>query len=141
MSERRHIDVAAGILVDQDQRILIGERPATAKHSPHFWEFPGGKLEPSESPTAALQRELDEELGITVGAATLLTTRHHAYPERDVTVYFFKVSAWQGSPRSAEGQRLAWVALNELSTYRLLPADIPLVGELARLLGLDSGNA
>ena len=138
MCARVHIDVAAGILVDGEQRILIGERPANAKHSPNFWEFPGGKLEPSEDAEAALVRELAEELGISTVTAEWLTTRHHSYAERDVTVHFFKVSAWHGTPESREGQRLEWVSLQGLPSYRLLPADVPLVAELDKLLALPT---
>ncbi|MEM1262338.1 MAG: (deoxy)nucleoside triphosphate pyrophosphohydrolase [Pseudomonadota bacterium] len=138
MSARVHIDVAAGILVDREQRILIGERPASAKHSPNFWEFPGGKLEPGEDAVTALVRELEEELGVAAITAEWLTTRHHSYAERDVTVHFFKVLAWQGRPQSIEGQRLEWVSLKTLPTYRLLPADVPLAEQLGELLALPT---
>ena len=78
------IDVAAGILVDAHGHILIGERPAKSTHSPSFWEFPGGKLEPGETAYEALKRELAEEIAVTIADAALLTTHRHDYRERDV---------------------------------------------------------
>ena len=77
-------------------------------HSPNFWEFPGGKLEDDETAYQALRRELAEELDVRLGHARLLTTHRHDYRERDVQLYFFVVRNWYGTPRSVEGQQLAW---------------------------------
>ena len=121
------IDVAAGILIDADGQILIGERPAKSTHSPSFWEFPGGKLEPGETAYEALKRELAEEIAVTIADAALLTTHRHDYRERDVVLYFFIVRRWYGEVRSLEGQQLAWALPSELSSYNMLPGDEPVI--------------
>ncbi|MSR08625.1 MAG: 8-oxo-dGTP diphosphatase MutT [Gammaproteobacteria bacterium] len=125
------IRVAAGILRDPAGRILIAQRPAGG-HVGGFWEFPGGKLNPDEAPGQALVRELQEELGITVEAATPFMTYRHEYPERVVELHVFLVERYSGEPRGVEGQPLRWVALAELPTAGLLEADQPIAVALGK---------
>jgi len=129
---RSAIRVAAGVLVDRSGRVLIAQRPP-AKHAGGAWEFPGGKLRAGETPRAALERELREEIGIRVTRASDLVEYTHAYPDRDVTLVVFLVSAWEGEPHSREDQPLRWLAVDDLLDHGLLRADRPIVTALQAL--------
>lgn len=120
------IRVAAGVLEDTSGHILIAQRlPGT--HSAGWWEFPGGKIEPGEQPLQALIRELDEELGITVTEARLLTDFQYSYPDRTVELHVWCVQRYEGQPVGREGQSLRWVKKSALSEVGLLPADLPVI--------------
>lgn len=121
--------MAAGILRDAAGRILIAQRPAGG-HAGGFWEFPGGKLQPGESAAEALVRELREEIGIQVEAATPYMAYRHEYPERSVELHVFLVERYAGEPRGVEGQPLRWVTVDEFSSAGLLEADLPIAGKL-----------
>jgi 8-oxo-dGTP diphosphatase len=123
------IQVAAAVLRDSQGRVLIAERPA-GKPLAGFWEFPGGKIETGEEPRAALQRELREELGIEVRHAYRLLRYSYRYPEREVDLDVWRVTAWEGVAASQEGQDLAWVLSEDLRDWQLLPADEPIVTAL-----------
>lgn len=116
------IDVAAAIVRQADGRVLLAERPH-GKPWVGYWEFPGGKIEAGEAPLAALARELHEELGIELDAATPWITFVHAYPEKSVRLHFFRVSRWHGTAYGREGQRLAWEKPEALMVSPLLPAN------------------
>jgi len=116
------IDVAAAIVRQADGRILLAERPH-GKPWAGYWEFPGGKIETGESPQAALARELHEELGIDLDAATPWISFVYAYPEKRVRLHFFRVHRWHGTPYGREGQRLAWENPDALTVNPLLPAN------------------
>ncbi|MEQ1801154.1 MAG: 8-oxo-dGTP diphosphatase MutT [Gammaproteobacteria bacterium] len=126
------IQVAAGILRDSEGRILIAQRPAGG-HVGGYWEFPGGKLNPGESPAEALVRELREELGVTVEAAAPFMAFRHEYPERSVELHVFLVERYAGEPRGVEGQPLRWVPVAEFPSANLLEADLPIAAALASL--------
>ena len=126
------IRVAAGILRDARGRILIAQRPPGG-HVGGFWEFPGGKLQPGESPAEALVRELHEEIGIRVEAATPFMAYRHDYPERSVELHVFLVDRYTGEPQGVEGQPLRWVAVADFSSAGLLDADLLLAAALSRL--------
>jgi 8-oxo-dGTP diphosphatase len=123
------IHVVAGALFDDSGRVLIAQRPP-GKHMAGGWEFPGGKLEPDEQPLAGLQRELREELGVTVLAAEPLISYEHAYADRRVLLDLWRVSRFTGEPASLDGQALKWVALGELDSVGLLEADRPMIAAL-----------
>jgi len=123
------IPVAAGILRDPAGRVLIAQRPPGG-HVGGFWEFPGGKLNPDEQPLQALERELREELGVTVEAAVPFMTYRHEYPERVVELHVFLVERYSGEPRGVEGQPLRWVSVAELASAGLLEADQPIAAAL-----------
>lgn len=119
------IDVAVGILLRPDGRILLGQRPDD-KPWPGWWELPGGKIEAGESVLQALARELDEELGIRVVESAPWVTYVHEYPKNIVRLAFCKVTAWEGEPRGLEGQRLAWAdPAAPLQVGPVLPATEP----------------
>jgi len=98
----------------------------------HLWEFPGGKVENGESAQMALARELAEELGISDLEIAHFQTLDHDYPDIRVSIEFFIVTAWQGTPTGIEGQQLRWVNENELDADLLLPADAPIIAALAK---------
>jgi 8-oxo-dGTP diphosphatase len=125
----QHFHVAAGILRDGDGRILITERLCDGPFD-GLWEFPGGKIADSETVGAALERELREELGITVTGYRPFIDLCHAYSDRTVDLEFFLVTAWLGEPRGVDGQRLRWVLPEEMDPAELLPADAPVVNAL-----------
>lgn len=119
------LDVAAGIIVRPDGRILLGQRPAD-KPWPGWWELPGGKIEAGESVLQALARELKEELDIQVTASAPWVTYVHEYPKNIVRLFFCKVTAWTGDPRGMENQQLAWVDPHgPLEVGPVLPATEP----------------
>ncbi|WP_322891051.1 MULTISPECIES: 8-oxo-dGTP diphosphatase MutT [unclassified Yoonia] len=120
--------VSAVALIDADGRVLLAQRPE-GKAMAGLWEFPGGKVEQSETPEAALIRELHEELGIGTWASCLapLTFASHAYPDFHLLMPLFACRKWEGTPQSREGQALKWVRVNELRDYPMPAADIPLI--------------
>ncbi len=123
--------VSAAALIDVDGRVLLAQRPE-GKSMAGLWEFPGGKLEPGETPEAALIRELQEELGIDTWASCLapLTFASHAYPDFHLLMPLFACRKWEGIPQSREGQALKWVRAQNLRDYPMPPADIPLIAIL-----------
>ncbi|WP_162305857.1 (deoxy)nucleoside triphosphate pyrophosphohydrolase [Oleisolibacter albus] len=127
--------VAAVALVDADGRVLLAQRPP-GKSMAGLWEFPGGKLQPGETPEAALVRELAEELGIDTAESCLapLTFASHRYPSFHLLMPLFACRVWKGTPQPLEGQTLAWVRPQDMRAYPMPPADIPLVALLRDLL-------
>jgi 8-oxo-dGTP diphosphatase len=127
--------VAAVALIDTDGRVLLAERPA-GKHLAGLWEFPGGKVQPGETPEAALIRELAEELGIDVHESCLgpFTFASFAYPDFHLLMPLYVCRKWSGIVIPREGQRLAWVRPARLGDYAMPPADKPLVAMLRGLL-------
>jgi 8-oxo-dGTP diphosphatase len=123
------VRVAAGVMRDGQGRVLINERPP-GKHMSGYWEFPGGKIAPGESAACALARELSEELGVRLERSRPLLQLRHDYADRTVELDVLIVEAYQGVPRSLEGQALKWVRVQELSSEALLPADRPIVEAL-----------
>ncbi len=123
--------VAAVALIDRDGRVLVAERPA-GKSLAGLWEFPGGKVEPGETPEAALIRELREELAIETWASCLapLTFASHSYEAFHLLMPLYACRKWEGTVSPVEGQRLKWVRPDELPDLPMPPADRPLVAIL-----------
>ncbi len=120
--------VSAAALIDPDGRVLLAQRPE-GKSMAGLWEFPGGKVEPGETPEAALIRELHEELGIETWESCLapLTFASHAYDDFHLLMPLFACRKWGGTAMSREGQTLKWVKPAQLRDYPMPPADIPLI--------------
>jgi 8-oxo-dGTP diphosphatase len=131
----RLVLVVACALVDADGRILIAQRPEGKKMA-GLWEFPGGKVEPGETPEATLVRELREELGIETKSACLapLTFASHAYEDWHILMPLYVCRRWEGIAQPREGQMLKWVRAKELRNYPMPPADLPLIAPLIELL-------
>ena len=120
--------VSAVALIDPDGRVLLAQRPP-GKSMAGLWEFPGGKVEPGETPEAALIRELSEELGIDTWQSCLapLTFASHSYADFHLLMPLFACRKWEGTPQPKEGQKLAWVRPLDMKTYPMPPADLPLI--------------
>jgi 8-oxo-dGTP diphosphatase len=129
MTEMKATHVAAAAVFDAHGRVLIAQRPAHV-HQGGLWEFPGGKLEPGESPGQALERELLEELGIHVVSARQLIQVRHDYPDKSVLLDVWRVEDYTGIPVGREGQPLEWVALHDLGKFAFPIANIPIIQAL-----------
>ncbi len=124
----RIVLVAAAALVDQDNRVLLARRPP-GKSMAGLWEFPGGKVEPGETPESALRRELAEELGIDVCPSCLFpfTFASHTYSDFHLLMPLYVSREWDGEVSPREGQEIAWVRPLKLRDYAMPPADLPLI--------------
>ncbi len=131
MSERKLLLVAACALIDADGRILMTQRRADQSHAGQ-WEFPGGKIEPGETPEQAINRELREELGIEPCETCLqpFTFASHAYADFDLLMPLYLCRQWDGFARAQEGQALKWVWPDKLTELDLVPADVDLAQEV-----------
>jgi 8-oxo-dGTP diphosphatase len=129
-----HVVVACA-LIDPDRRVLIAQRPP-GKMMAELWEFPGGKIEASESPESALIRELNEELGIVVTEACLapFTFASHRYPSFHLLMPLYVCRRWEGSPVALEHLAIKWVRPKDMPAYPMPPADLPLIPMLRDLL-------
>ncbi len=128
--------VVAVALIDADNRVLIAQRPE-GKQLAGLWEFPGGKVESGETIFEALQRELQEELGISIHSATELMVIEHDYPHAYVRIHVSIIREWSGEPSGCESQALSWQALFSdcLSVEPLLPAALPMIERLRQFYG------
>jgi mutator protein MutT len=122
------IDVVAGV-IRREGLFLITQRMADDTLG-GYWEFPGGKVEPGEELTAALRRELREELGIEVEIGPQIHSFVHAYPDRDVRLYFYEGRIVSGEPQKLEVADLTWVTPAQFGDYQFPEADRPLLEQL-----------
>lgn len=127
--------VVAAALIAPNGTILVQQRPLDKAHG-GLWEFPGGKCEAGESTTAALSRELDEELGIGVDPADLEPLGFSVEPrdERELILLLFLCRKWVGEPRALSASTLRWIAPAEVADLPLPPADKPLAASLVHWL-------
>ncbi len=133
-TQRPEVQVAVGVLMRADGAFLLTSRPVGKAYA-GYWEFPGGKVEPGESIQQALCRELQEELGILVTAATSWKVEVVDYPHALVRLHFFKVTAWSGTMQMREQQAARWETL-PVTASPILPGTIPVLEWLA----LESGR-
>jgi len=126
------LPVVAVAMTDAQGRVLIAQRPFDKEHG-GLWEFPGGKIEPGESPEAALVRELREELGVTIAPERLepLTFSSAGRGARHLLLLLYRCTAWQGEPRPLDAAAIRWVLPVALGDYDMPPADRPFVSVLA----------
>ena len=127
--------IAVGVIRNSNNEYLIAQRPEHGLHAGK-WEFPGGKIEQSESIFEALQRELKEELGITILESSPLLKLDYDYPQRRVCLDVWVVDRYEGQVTSNEGQRLNWVDLEQFEELDLLDANYLIVKALK-----DKSNA
>ena len=129
------LSVVAAALIDVDGRVLVQQRPA-GKALAGLWEFPGGKIEPGETPEDALVRELEEELAITVPCGCLFPATFASAPlgDRHLVLLLYLCRKWIGVPRALAASGLKWVRPVDLHALEMPPADKPLIGLLERLI-------
>lgn len=127
--ERKVVEVAVGVLVRADGRFLLTSRPP-GKVYEGYWEFPGGKLEQGENVEQALRRELQEEIGITIGRVQLWKVGMVDYPHALVRLHFCKVFDWSGELQMHEGQLFSWQRL-PVTVKPVLPGTIPVLNWFA----------
>ena len=141
MSTGSPVRVAVGILRRADGRVLLAQRLAGTPY-PGYWEFPGGKVEPGESASRALARELHEELGIEIGRAAPWLTQRYVYPHADVELNFFRVLEWRGEPHGRDGQAIAWQVPGGFDVAPLLPANAAILRalELPAIYGITMAD-
>ena len=125
----KQISVSAGILINNDNQILLSQRTAD-KSFPGQWEFPGGKIESSETANEALIRELKEELGIDIDNSYLFKRIEHYYDSFTANIEFFIVDSWSGELSGEEGQLVRWFSARDLKDLPILAADNPVIEEL-----------
>lgn len=128
-AQEKILEVSAAVLQLPDNSFLLAQRPAD-KIWAGYWEFPGGKIEPGETPYHALVRELHEELGITVQTACPWLTRVFTYLHATVRLNFFRVTAWSGELHPHEGQQFSWQHPARVSVHPVLPANAPVLRAL-----------
>ena len=131
--DRQVTDVAVGVLLRPDGAFLLTSRPAGKVYA-GYWEFPGGKLEAGETVEQALRRELQEELGITIGVTELWKTQRVDYPHALVQLHFCKVRQWAGELQMREAQSCAWQTL-PVQVAPVLPGTVPVLAWLAQEQG------
>jgi 8-oxo-dGTP diphosphatase len=128
--DRPVVDVAVGVLIAEDGSFLLTSRPPGKVYA-GYWEFPGGKLETGESVEQALRRELQEEIGVTIGSVHLWRDELVDYPHALVRLHFCKVLDWQGELQMREGQAYRWERL-PVRCQPVLPGTVPVLGWLAQ---------
>lgn len=131
LQPRPPIPVVCAIIDRPDGRVLLAQR-AAHKHLGLKWEFPGGKVEPGESPEEALRREIKEELGcdITLDVALRRFTHDYGTVTIEMIPFLCRLATGSAAPQPHEHVALAWVARDELHTYDLAPADWPVLAHL-----------
>jgi 8-oxo-dGTP diphosphatase len=125
-TEALPMHVAVAVIRDQQGRVLLSHRPPHV-HQGDLWEFPGGKCEAGESVQSALQREIEEELGIRIsGMQPLIRVPFH-YPDRSVLLDVWQAREYEGQPHGREGQPIAWATPEDLANYAFPAANLPIV--------------
>ncbi|MCO5102706.1 MAG: NUDIX domain-containing protein [Burkholderiaceae bacterium] len=134
LDARRPTEVAVGILIRADGALLLTSRPEGKVYA-GYWEFPGGKLEVGETVEQALRRELQEELGITIGPATVWKVTEHEYPHARVRLHWCRVTAWTGDFDMREAQQMCWQHW-PIRVRPVLPGATPVLQWLAQEQGV-----
>ena len=127
--DSRIVHVVAGVITDARGRILLARR-TEGRDLAGLWEFPGGKVEPGETPEQALVRELREELGIEARVGASVISVPQQYPHKRLRLDVRHIAAWTGAVKGLDGQALAWVPPHKLSSYAMPDADRPVVAAL-----------
>lgn len=136
--DRAVVDVAVGVLIRAEGDFLLTSRPV-GKVYEGYWEFPGGKLEPGETVTQALARELHEELGISVGDVAPWKVELVDYPHALVRLNFCKVFSWTGDLQMREAQSFSWQQL-PVQVEPVLPGTVPVLQWLADERGFQGAT-
>jgi|ETNmetMinimDraft_8_1059916.scaffolds.fasta_scaffold04641_4 8-oxo-dGTP diphosphatase len=124
------IKAVVGLLKNNTGKFLISKR-RSGKFKSDYWEIPGGKIDPNETPKEAIKRELKEELGINVKRLRFVRSFTHKYPDRIVDLSYFIIGNYEGEPFGAEGQNIEWVDNKDLVKYKLLPSVREIISSLS----------
>jgi 8-oxo-dGTP diphosphatase len=130
----KKIDVAGAVIFNDRNEILCAQR-SPSMSQPGLWEFPGGKIEPGETPESCLIREIREELDCLIEVRERIADATHHYPGLAVRLITYRARILEGTPRPKEHARLVWLPLSEIAKLDWAPADIPTVRSLARSSG------
>jgi len=133
--DRKEVEVAVGVLIRADGAFLLTSRPP-GKVYEGYWEFPGGKVEAGESVEQALRRELQEEIGVTIGPVHPWRVERVDYPHALVRLNFCKVHEWTGELHMHEGQQCAWQQL-PVTVQPVLPGTVPVLRWFAQERGFE----
>ena len=136
MNERKHIVVVAAIIV-RDGRIFATQRGYGDWKD--WWEFPGGKVEPGESPEDALKREIREELATEIEVDELLTTVEYDYPKFHLTMHCYLCTIISGDLSLLEHEDARWLAIDELDSVKWLSADKDVIEKLSTTFAMQKG--
>lgn len=136
MNERKHIEVVAAIIL-RDGRIFATQRGYGEWKD--WWEFPGGKIEPGESPEDALKREIREELATEIEVDELLTTVEYDYPKFHLTMHCYLCTIISGDLSLLEHEDARWLAIDELDNVKWLPADKDVIEKLSTTFAMQKG--
>lgn len=129
---KKQIEIAVGIIRSQAGKIFITQR-GEQSHLAGFWEFPGGKVEPDESPYQTLVREIAEEIDIIIHNAKFLKVVEHQYSDRAIKIHAYLVEEWDGEPFAKEGQPSKWIDEEELNADDFPDANRPIIEMLKNL--------
>ncbi len=133
--EHNMLLVVAGVIINNNNKVLISKRPE-GKHLSNLWEFPGGKIKKGETPEKALERELKEELDISINTDKLkpITFASHSYKEFHLLMPLFLCEQWGGNVKPMENQEIRWIEPEAIINYPMPPADKPLIKNLINWL-------
>jgi 8-oxo-dGTP diphosphatase len=137
-ADRKEVEVAVGVLIRPDGAFLLTSRPP-GKVYEGYWEFPGGKVEAGETIEQALRRELQEEIGVTIGAVEPWRVERVDYPHALVRLHFCKVRQWTGELHMHEGQQFAWQQL-PVTVQPVLPGTVPVLQWFAHERGFQGAT-
>lgn len=125
----KKIDVVGAVIINEKNEVLCALR-SQQMSMPGMWEFPGGKIEPGETPQSSLIREIREELGCTIEVGELVADAEHEYPALVVRLMTYFARIVEGEPVASEHEKLIWLPIGELSSLEWAPADLPTVAAL-----------
>ena len=133
--------VVAAALVRDDGRIFLQKRPE-GKALAGLWEYPGGKLEPDETPEDALKRELAEEIGVVTDPADMVPTTFASQPVagKHMILLLYALTRWTGEPAAQEGQETGWFTLEQMADLPMPPADLPFISSLTEYLARNDSE-
>lgn len=126
--EQEFIRVVAAIIKRDDKHLITRRGPSS--HLAGFWEFPGGKIEPGETPEESLMREIKEELDITISVGAFFMENNHIYPSKKIKLIAFFCEIAEGQITLKDHDSFEWVSREQFGNYQFAPADIPFVKAL-----------
>ncbi|OQX69776.1 MAG: NUDIX hydrolase [Sorangiineae bacterium NIC37A_2] len=133
MSSPQTIRVVAAVIA-RDGRYLITQRRKSAV-LPLLWEFPGGRVEPGETDAAALSREIEHRLGVSIQVGTLVSFVNHPYERYSVDLFLYECSIDQGEPTERNVNAFRWVRSDEFEAFEFTPADEASMNQLLGIPG------